>query len=1144
MAESPELDWRSLPHEGAPQLAAPLGLTATDGTGLRLVSMSARAVVAEPLAFTELHLTFENPSDRMIEGHFTIDLPTGSAISRFAMKIDERWQEGEVVERQAARAAYEDFLHRKQDPALLENQSGNRFSARVFPIPARGRKELIVAYSQALPDSRVPYELMLAGLPKLDQLDVEIRVEGADERLREVIAMHERDYVPVRNIEVHAARADRAVGLRSDGLAVARVQATGPSAAGPLEDLTILFDTSASRALDFDGQVRRLGKLVERLREDGDFPLRVVAFDQDVSLVFDGRAREFGQRQLDALYTRSALGASDLESALRRIAPLGPATRVLVMTDGIATAGDAEAAALADAARALAGLGVQRLDAIIDGGLQDRETLTALTTAGLEHDGIVVDARLEPTEIAAKLRRSTLPAIEVSVPDASFVWPRTVRGMQPGDELLVYAEVPPSAGMTVVLTGTDEPHSVVDLVPAERPLLERALVGARIDALTLDRSELGEDATELRKALQQRIVALSTKHRVLSDFTGMLVLETEADYQRFAIDRNALADILVVGERGVDVMRREAGGAPAFAPVGPREAIPQMARTFDPAAPQQGEATGGVAWQEAGSLLASPYGGAFAVGSDDGDVWGGLTGTEIGEAFGVGGLGLVGTGRGGGGVGESTIRLADRGWVGIGDGDVGRIGDVGRRARAPRVRLATHRVTGALDKDIVRRIVRSHRGEVVHCYNLGLAAEPALEGRVEVQFAIGPDGRVPIAVIASTTLADTKVGQCVAKAVKRWRFPRPSDGRGAVVDFPFELTPGGPPSAEALAQADAIRGDQARDVQLLDLRPLGGLAPATPLTGGSPYVGRMSDIMTLIEGGRHAEALSAAQRWHHESPGDVVALVAMGEALERLGKLRTAARVYGSLIDLFPARADMRRYAGQRLDRVGDEGRRLAVDTYRQAVAQRPDHPNSHRLYAWALVRDHRLEEAFDAILVGIERRYPAGRFAGVDRVLREDAGLIAAALIDAEPSAAGTVLGRLMKAGGVLPSGPSTRFVMSWETDANDVDFHVTDGAGGHAFFGQPALATGGSLYADVTTGYGPECFTIEGTPNAFPYRFEANFFARGPMGYGMGTLQIVEHDGEGGFAFTDRPFILMKDRAAVNLGELAASSSFRAHG
>lgn len=50
------------------------------------------------------------------------------------------------------------------------------------------------------------------------------------------------------------------------------------------------------------------------------------------------------------------------------------------------------------------------------------------------------------------------------------------------------------------------------------------------------------------------------------------------------------------------------------------------------------------------------------------DVWGGLSGTEVGEAYGVGGLGLVGTGRGGGGTGQGTIGLGNTGIIGKGGG--------------------------------------------------------------------------------------------------------------------------------------------------------------------------------------------------------------------------------------------------------------------------------------------------------------------------------------------------------------------------------------------------------------------------------------------------------------------------------------------
>ena len=38
--------------------------------------------------------------------------------------------------------------------------------------------------------------------------------------------------------------------------------------------------------------------------------------------------------------------------------------------------------------------------------------------------------------------------------------------------------------------------------------------------------------------------------------------------------------------------------------------------------------------------------------------------------------------------------------------------------------------------------------------------------------------------------------------------------------------------------------------------------------------------------------------------------------------------------------------------------------------------------------------------------------------------------------------------------------------------------------------------------------------------------------MGYGMGLLQIVKHDGKGTLEFQDRPFVIMNDHAYANLG------------
>jgi uncharacterized protein YfaP (DUF2135 family) len=116
-------------------------------------------------------------------------------------------------------------------------------------------------------------------------------------------------------------------------------------------------------------------------------------------------------------------------------------------------------------------------------------------------------------------------------------------------------------------------------------------------------------------------------------------------------------------------------------------------------------------------------------------------------------------------------------------------------------------------------------------------------------------------------------------------------------------------------------------------------------------------------------------------------------------------------------------------------------------------------------------------------------------------------------------------------------RFVLTWETDANDVDFHIQDARGGHAFYSQRQLPSGGELYADVTTGYGPECFTIRApaSARAYPYRLQAHYYSRGPMGYGMGKLQIIEHDGHGGLHFEERPFVVMRDHAFVEMGTVS---------
>src|SRR5205814_66468 len=158
------------------ELVPPPRLTASDGSGLQLVKLEARAVVEGPLAFTELHLYFHNEQPRVREGTFQITLPARAAVARFAMASADTWLEAEVVPKLVARRAYDDFLHRRQDPALLEKAPGNQFTAKVFPIAPKADKHIVISYSQELPGAQ--YVLPLRGLPKIEQVDVALDVVG------------------------------------------------------------------------------------------------------------------------------------------------------------------------------------------------------------------------------------------------------------------------------------------------------------------------------------------------------------------------------------------------------------------------------------------------------------------------------------------------------------------------------------------------------------------------------------------------------------------------------------------------------------------------------------------------------------------------------------------------------------------------------------------------------------------------------------------------------------------------------------------------------------------------------------------------------------------------------------------------------
>ncbi|MFO7566183.1 MAG: VIT domain-containing protein [Enhygromyxa sp.] len=973
----------------------PIRMVSRDGTDFPLVSLEVRGTVEDPLAFTELHLEFENPEPRPLDATLQVRLPPEARVTRFAALIDGTWREAEVVERKSG--ALQPSLSEPAEPVIDPDPHGDqRFEVTLPAVPGRSTASLRLAYSESFPDADQPYRVRVAGLHDIPRFSARVVVRsqpdpllevwagnrlpeqlGIDEQGRRLLEIRRFDWSATEDFVVPTSGLRR-TGVRHGRKVALRINPLSHDHAATIEGLTILFDTSASRAVGYERRVEQLAGLIEALQPwtGNELWLRLIAFDQGFETVYEGRLGDIDRGAFDRLLARRALGASNFVSVLRHVGVRTehPLNRVVLISDGMATAGVSERSALLASVAELREAGVDRIDVIADDGRRDQWTLREMVRK-LPESGLVLDAAENPRQLVRRLVRSVHDDVRISIPGARWYYPEVAHGMQSDDELLVFADVEEDGGGVRVNVESHGKRSwVVPLVEVDEPLVGWALENARVELLISTLVEKAEgQPLAARKQLWRRIVSSSKQNRVVNDYTCLTMLAEGDDYARARIDLAALPTILVAGPTGVEERARTAASLGIEAP---------LARARLPVFPSESLGTDQLL------LLAQDEGPA------------GPSGLSSAEADAVMAVGQL--------VDEATTPLPAP------------LPEVDLLSESPQAELA--------------RMLR---------------AKP-LEGRRSGRPRTQPPRRTP----------------------------------------------------------------------------------------GDAYQGNLLTIMNLIEWGDVAEAKQVAWRWREAEPTEVLAVIALGEALEANYEIEAAARAYGSVIDMFPDRADMRRFAGSRLEHLGSVGARLAIDTYRRARQQRPDHPSSHRLLAFALVRAGREERAFDVLAAGLRRDWSAafsGAFVGVEKILHEDLALVAAAWLAREPGREAEIRARLEQLGVEPERGPSLRFVLTWETGANDVDLHVRDVLGSHAYYESRALRSGGALYYDVTDGYGPEVFTILGEPTGYPYNLQVHYYARGPNGYGMGKLQIIEHDGRGRLRFDERPFVVMKDRAFVDLGDLA---------
>jgi predicted Zn-dependent protease len=539
--------------------------------------------IRDQIARTVVEESFVNRTNGRLEGVFYFPLPQDASISGFGMWIGNELVEADVVEKQRAREIYEQILRERRDPGLLEWSGGNLFKARVFPIEPHSEKRIKITYTQVLPmkggSYRYSYALQSEMLKQhpLRELQVDVKVHSAMPLVAVACPTHParvaqtansahvefaaQEYTPTQDFEVAVVVDAPKSGVvliphrrGDDGYFMLMV--TPPAGdesdrpdilpdAAP-QELLILADTSGSltnqqRAI----QAEFIAALLMALGPKDTFNL--AACDVDCDWVFPNSVAAAGDSVAtarDYLEGRVSLGWSDLDKAFASaIERAGPNTRVIYVGDGIHTTTDADPVAFAKRLKRLYEGKQGAFYAVSVGSTYESGVLKAIASLGggsVRHVDEARKVRSAVREMLDEMARPPLRDLKVEFTGlrTARVYPEQLTNLPAASQQILMGRYLPAGADhvgEVVVTGVQGGKAVrfaapVSLKDAEQgnSFIPRLWARMYLDALL-------QQGTS--RAIQDEIIALSEEYHIITPYTSLLVLESDADRERFKVMR-------------------------------------------------------------------------------------------------------------------------------------------------------------------------------------------------------------------------------------------------------------------------------------------------------------------------------------------------------------------------------------------------------------------------------------------------------------------------------------------------------------------------------------------------------------------------------------------------------------------------------
>ena len=539
--------------------------------------------IRDQIARTVIEESFVNHAKNTLEGVFHFPLPQDASISGFGMWIGGELVEADVVEKQRAREIYETILRERRDPGLLEWTGGNIFKARVFPITPHSEKRIKITYTQVLArrgdQYRYSYGLQSELLKQhpLRELGIDVTISSVTPlanvwspthmaRIEQTehaahLEFSAQEYTPERDFEVVVQVAGPQADVvliphrrGDDGYFMLLVTPPGPAPTegrdvlpdGEPLRLLILADTSASMSADArETQADFIAALLASLAPEDRFNLATC--DVGCRWVFQVLVpadAENAERARTQLAERTSLGWTDLDRAFASaMEQTTPETHVVYVGDGITTAVDADPVQFSNRLRRLYEGHAATFHAVTVSNSYEPLAIKAIASLGggsarrISGDEGPADVALA---LLGEITRPTVRDLEVSFTGlrTARVYPEELPNLPAGSQQIVLGRYLPEGrdqqGEVAVRgkLGDEEVRlsSAVTLQDAEagNSFIPRLWARMHLDALL----EQGASQT-----IQDEIIALSEEYHIITPYTSLLVLESDADRERFKVKR-------------------------------------------------------------------------------------------------------------------------------------------------------------------------------------------------------------------------------------------------------------------------------------------------------------------------------------------------------------------------------------------------------------------------------------------------------------------------------------------------------------------------------------------------------------------------------------------------------------------------------